>query len=132
MDAADGKMPNVAWKEGVMADKLKLMAAVLIVAISIGGFYYFGDKPDYVRVGLVLVAAGLAAAVALQTAAGRAAWEFAKGARQEMRKVVWPTRKETMQMTLVVFAMVVLVSLFLWVVDWGLLKTIRLLTGRGA
>ncbi len=115
-----------------MADILKIFAAVLILAVGIGGFYYFGDKPDWLRVLMVLGAAALAALVALQTAMGRAAWEFAKVARQELRKVVWPTRKETMQVTLVVFGLVVLVALFLWIVDWGLLKMMRVLTGPGA
>jgi preprotein translocase subunit SecE len=115
-----------------VADILKIFAAVLILAVGIGGFYYFGDKPDWLRVLMVLGAAALAALVALQTAMGRAAWEFAKVARQELRKVVWPTRKETMQVTLVVFGLVVLVALFLWIVDWGLLKMMRVLTGPGA
>ncbi|KPK72550.1 MAG: hypothetical protein AMJ84_03885 [Acidithiobacillales bacterium SM23_46] len=115
-----------------MADILKIFAAVLILAVGIGGFYYFGDKPDWLRVLMVLGAAALAALVALQTAMGRAAWEFSKVARQELRKVVWPTRKETMQVTLVVFGLVVLVALFLWIVDWGLLKMMRVLTGPGA
>ena len=81
---------------------------------------------------MVLGAAGLAALVALQTAMGRAAWEFAKISRQELRKVVWPTRKETMQVTLVVFGLVVVAALFLWVVDWGLLKMMKVITGPGA
>ena len=75
---------------------------------------------------------GIAVAVAMQGATGRNAWEFAKGARAELRKVVWPSNKETMQMTLVVFGMVVLIAVFLWVVDWGLLKIVRALSGRGA
>ena len=115
-----------------MADILKIVAAVLILAVGIGGFYYFGDKPDWLRVLMVLGAAALAALVALQTAMGRAAWDFAKVSRQELRKVVWPTRKETMQVTLVVFGLVVLVALFLWFVDWGLLKMMRVLTEPGA
>jgi preprotein translocase subunit SecE len=115
-----------------MADKLKLLAAVLIFAIGVGGFYYFGDKPDYLRVLMVLVPAGIGIAVASQTTVGRSVLEFAKGSRQEMRKVVWPERKETLQVTLVVFAMVVIVALFLWIVDWGLLKIVRALTGQEA
>ena len=115
-----------------MADKLKLLAAVLIFAIGVGGFYYFGDKPDYLRLLMVLVPAGIAIAVALQTAVGRSVLEFAKGSRQELRKVVWPERKEALQVTLVVIAMVVLVAVFLWIVDWGLLKIVRALTGQEA
>ena len=116
----------------VMADKLKLVLAVLIMGIGIGAFYYLGDKPDLIRLLSILFAGAVAIAVAMQTAAGRGVWEFAKGARMELRKVVWPTNKETMQMTLIVFIMVILVALYLWVVDWGLLKIVKAVTGRGS
>lgn len=115
-----------------MADKIKIALAVLILAAGIGGFYYYGEQPAIVRVLIVLGAAAVATVVGYQTAAGRGLWDFAKAARGELRKVVWPSNKETMQVTLVVFAMVVLIALFLWVVDWGLLKAMRGLTGRGA
>jgi preprotein translocase subunit SecE len=112
-----------------MADKLKLALAVLLVLGGIGGFYYFGDKPEIVQWGVLLAGFAAAALVAGFTAPGRAVWEFAKGARAELRKVVWPTRKETMQMTLVVFAMVVLIAVFIWVLDWVLHKTLTVITG---
>ena len=111
------------------ADKLKLILAVLIVAGGIGGFYYFDDKPDLVQVAVILAAAVLAVIVAAQTEFGRSAWEFAKGARLELRKVVWPARKETMQVTLIVFVMVILVAVYMWVIDWGLHKIVRVVTG---
>jgi len=114
-----------------MADKLKLVVAVLIVGIGVGAFYYLGDKPDLVRVLAILAACGVAAAVALQTSQGRAAWEFAKGSRAELRKVVWPSNKETAQVTLVVIVLVILVAIFMWGVDWFLHKAITLLTGQG-
>lgn len=103
-----------------MADKLKILAAVLIVAVGIGAFYYFGDQPGYVLAAILVAAVIGAAVVFYQTAAGKATWEFAKGSRQELRKVVWPSQKETMQVTLIVFIMAVLVAVFLWLVDWGL------------
>jgi preprotein translocase subunit SecE len=105
-----------------MADKIKVVAALLIVVIGIAAFYFLGDKPGYVRLGVLLATIAVATAVFYQTAAGKATWEFTKGARQEMRKVVWPSQKETMQVTLIVFVMAVLVAIFLWVVDWGLSK----------
>ncbi len=111
------------------ADKLKLILAVLIVAGGIGGFYYFDDKPDLVQVAVILAAAVLAVIVVAQTEFGRSAWEFAKGARLELRKVVWPARKETMQVTLIVFVMVILVAVYMWVIDWGLHKIVRVVTG---
>ncbi len=111
-----------------MTDKLKLLAAVLIVAIGIGGFYYFGDKPGYVQAGTLLVSSIAAIVVFYQTAVGKATWEFSKGARNELRKVVWPSQKETTQVTLIVFVMAVLMSVFLWIVDWGLHKVIKAIT----
>src|SRR4051812_26659830 len=108
-----------------MIDKLKLAAAVLIVVIGIGAFYYFGDKPGYVQLAILLVAGVAAVVLFYQTPAGKATWEFAKGARQELRKVVWPNQKETMQVTLIVFVMAVLVAVFLWAIDWGLHKVIK-------
>jgi preprotein translocase subunit SecE len=107
-----------------------LIAAVLILAIGIGGYYYLGDQSLWVRVLVVLIGAGMAIVTASQAAAGKAFWEFARGARVELRKVVWPTRKETTQVTLIVIAMVIVIALFLWVVDWGLLKVVKALTGQ--
>jgi preprotein translocase subunit SecE len=115
-----------------MADRIKLIAAVLILVAGIAAFYYFDTQPAVVRWLMVLGALAATAVVGYPTAAGRSLWEFLKDARGELRKVVWPTNKETLQVTLVVFGMVVLVALFLWLVDWGLLKAMRGLTGRGA
>jgi preprotein translocase subunit SecE len=112
-----------------MADKLKRVAAVLIVTVGIGGFYYFGDKPGYVQAAILLVAGIAAIVMFYQTAAGKATWEFAKGARTELRKVVWPNQKETVQVTIIVFVMAVVVAVFLWIVDWGLHKIIKTVTG---
>jgi preprotein translocase subunit SecE len=113
-----------------MADKIKIAIALLVLVAGIAGFYYFGDQPAIVRVLMVLGGAAVAIAVGYPTAPGRSLWEFAKASRSELRKVVWPSNKETMQVTLVVVAMVVLVALFLWVVDWGLLKIMTALTGQ--
>jgi preprotein translocase subunit SecE len=113
----------------VTADRLKLILAMLFVGGGIGGFYYFGDKSDLIRLGVLLASMAIAIAMAATTAAGRGAWEFAKGSRMEIRKVVWPTNKETMQVTLVVVAMVVLVAVYMWAIDWGLHKIVRVITG---
>jgi len=100
-----------------MIDKVKILVAVLVVAAGIYGFYYFAEQHALVRVGSVLASVIIGAAILLTSTQGQAAWEFAKGARLEIRKVVWPTRKETAQATMVVIALVVLVGLFLWLVD---------------
>ncbi len=108
-------------------DHLKLLVALLIVFIGIAGFYYFGDQPELVRVLGVLVAAGLAVVVVLQTEPGRNAREFARGSLRELRQVVWPTRKETTQVTLVVVALVIVVDFFLLFVDFFIQKAFTLL-----
>jgi len=82
------------------------------------------------RLGAILGAFGVAAAVMWFTQAGRDFVVFSRESWEEAKRVVWPTRKETTQMTLVVVAMVILVSLFLWVVDWGLLTAVKALTGQ--
>jgi preprotein translocase subunit SecE len=112
-------------------DKFKFVIAVLIVAAAIGGFYYYGDQSLLLRVLGLLVAIGISTAILLQTAAGHRAWEFIGESRTEVRKVVWPTRKETMQTTLVVIAMVVVVAILLWIFDMLLAWAVKLLTGQG-
>ena len=116
----------------LMADRIKLFLAMLILAGGIGGYYYLAARPDSIRIAIVLVGCIAAALVALQSAPGRAAWGFAKESRAELRKVVWPTRKEATQVTLVVIAMVLTTAVFLWLVDLGLTAAIKALTGQGS
>jgi len=77
----------------------------------------------------LLAAAGAAVAIALKTERGAETLEFMQGARTELRKVVWPTRAETTQTTLIVIAMVVIMGLLLWLLDVLLLWLVRLITG---
>ena len=100
-----------------MADKLKLLVAVLLVIAGVAGFYFFADAPTVVRVLSVLVGVILAGVVAGFSGPGRRFFAFAVDARDEARKVVWPTRKEATQMTAYVFAFVVVMALFLWLTD---------------
>lgn len=100
-----------------MIDKLKIVGALIIVAAGVYGFYYFSEQHALVRAGAVLASVIAGAAIVLTSTQGQAAWEFAKGARLEVRKVVWPSRRETAQATMVVIALVVVVGLFLWFVD---------------
>ena len=112
-----------------MADKLKILVAVLIVIGSIGAFYYFGDESLLMRVLGLLFALAVVTYVMLQTAMGKGAWAFAQDAQVELKKVVWPTRKETIQTTLIVMAMVILIGIFLWLLDMLLVWAVRLITG---
>ncbi len=115
-----------------MVDQLKIAIAIAAVIAGITGFYYFDDVPEFARWLGVLASLGVAMAVGYTTAGGKQFFAFAKEARQELRKIVWPTNRETVQATLVVVVLVVIVAVFLWVVDFGLLKAVRYITGQGA
>ncbi len=110
-------------------DKLLLTASVLPIAAAIGGFYYFDDQPQWIRVIALLVAVGVGVLIALQTALGQTAWAFRRDAIIEVRKVVWPTRKETLQTTMIVLVVVMIMSLLLWALDSILAWVVRYLTG---
>jgi preprotein translocase subunit SecE len=114
-----------------MADNLKWTLVVALLAGALGAFYYFADESLLLRViGLVAVT-GVAVAIALQTAKGRLAWSMVGEARLEVRKVVWPTRKETIQTTGIVIAMVAVMALLLWALDGLLGYLMRQLLGHG-
>jgi len=101
----------------MMADTIKLVFAGLLVAAGIVGYYQLGEAAFILK--LLAVVAGIAAACAVAwfTAPGRQFVEFANESVVETKKVVWPTRKETIQTTAAVFAFVVVMALFLWVTD---------------
>ena len=113
-----------------MADRLKLTVAMMFLVAGVAGYYILAGDPELWRVLAVIAGLGLGVAVYSQTVSGRSTWAFVKESRVELSKVVWPTRKETVQTTLVVIALVIVVALFLWVVDLGLTKGVSLLTGR--
>jgi preprotein translocase subunit SecE len=98
-------------------DIAKIAVAVLLVVAGIAGFYWLGETALVLRI--LVVAAGIAAGAGLAaiTAPGREFTVFAQEAVLEVKKVVWPTRKETVQTTAAVFAFVVVMALFLWISD---------------
>ena len=100
-----------------MADNLKWLFVLAVVVASLWGFYAFGNESLLLRVIGLLAALGVAGTAALQTEKGRLAWAFGRDARTEVRKVVWPSRKETVQTTGLIMAMVGIVALFLWLLD---------------
>jgi preprotein translocase subunit SecE len=114
-----------------MADKIKIVLAALLVIAGLAGFYYFAESPTIVRLGSVL--AGLAAAsfVFWTTVPGKQFYVYAQESAAETRKVVWPTRKETIQTTAIVFVFVLVMALFLWGVDATLLWIVKKLIGTG-
>ena len=115
---------------GVM-DSIKLILAILITIAGIGGFYYFGDESLLLRVVSLLVAMGVAVMLVMMTDMGRGFWGFLQGSQVELRKIVWPTKKETMQTTLIVMVMVLFVGILLWMFDGLLLWGIGMVTGQG-
>jgi preprotein translocase subunit SecE len=112
-------------------DTVKLIVVVALLAGGVYGFYSFAGQPLWVRLAGLLLVIGAAAFVALQTAAGRTVWQFATDSRTEVRKVVWPTRQETLQTLLIITIAVLLTALFLWAIDSLLFMIVRYLTGQG-
>jgi len=112
-------------------DTVKLVAAVAILVGGIAGFYLLSSYPLAVRWVIVLASLGVGMLVALQSAQGRAFWQFVQGSRVELRKVVWPTRQETLQTTLVVFVAILAMGIFFWILDWILGGVTAALTQRG-
>ena len=102
------------------ADKAKLAAAGLLVVGGVAAFYLMGQQSLWLRVIALLLLIAAAVGVFLTSAQGKELIGFSQDAIKEMRKVVWPTRPEATQMTLYVFAFVVVMALFLWLVDKGL------------
>jgi preprotein translocase subunit SecE len=84
-----------------------------------------------IRVVSILTGFLLAATVAWFTVQGKQFYAFSREASEETKKVVWPNRKETVQMTGLVFAFVVVMAIFLWMVDAGLLLSVKYVMGRG-
>lgn len=98
-------------------DTMKLIIALLILIGAVVGFYWFIDQSLLYRVIGLLVAVGVASFIVMQTEKGQGYWSFFQNTQTEVKKVVWPTRQETTQMTLIVVVMVVIMAIFLWLLD---------------
>ena len=115
-----------------MADKIKLVLAVLLVIAGLAGFYLLKDSALILRIASVLAGLVLAAVVVWTSAPGKQFFAFAQESIVETKKVVWPTRKETVQTTGLVLAFVLVMAIFLWIVDALLVWGVKLLMGPGA
>ena len=110
-------------------DTAKLTIAVLLLAGAVVAFYWYADQSILYRVlGLVAITI-VAVTIALTTAKGRSTVGFLQDSRTEVRKMVWPTRAETAQTTLVVFLVVIIVGIFLWLLDMVLSRLIQFIVG---
>jgi preprotein translocase subunit SecE len=122
--AGSGKREAVA-----IVDKIKVALAVLLVVAGIAGFYYLQESATVIRLAAFLAGLVAGAAVMWTTAPGQSFFAFAQESATETRKVVWPTRNETLQATAIVFVFVLVMALFMWVVDGILLWVVKKLIG---
>ena len=114
-------------------DTVKLALAVVLLIGGVVGFYFFKDQAQpIVRVIGLIVVAAIALGISLQTTKGREVSAFVREAQIEVRKVVWPTRQETVQTTLIVIVVVIAVAIFLWLLDMALGGIVRMVMNTGA
>ena len=121
-----------AEMQGGRLDTLKLWAAILLMGAGIYGYYYFADVMVVLRVLGLLAVAAIAIGVVYQTVIGRTIVGFVSGAQNEVRRMVWPSRTETLQTTMAVIFIVLVVGVFLWLLDMVLLRAVQFLTGQGS
>jgi preprotein translocase subunit SecE len=120
--------------DAATSDKLdffKWLLVVLLLGVGIVSFYYFAEHSLLLRVLGLLLVMGFAMLIASTTTKGRSTLKFLRDSHLEVRRVVWPTRQETVQMTGIVFVMVMLVALIIWLVDSILFWLVRWFTGQG-
>ena len=114
-----------------MADKIKIVIAFLLIAAGVAGFYALQESAAVLRVLAVLAGVLLAAGAFWTTASGKQFFGFTKDSVAEAKRVVWPTRKETLQTTGIVILFSIVMALFLWAVDASLMMIVNKLMGRG-
>lgn len=112
-------------------DTIKIAVSILLVVSATALFYVYAEHSLLVRVIGLLAAIAVAVLISFKTGKGQQLWGFIQDAQIEVRKVVWPTREETVQTTMIVILMVVLIAIFLWLLDMFLGWSIGLLLGRG-
>ena len=113
------------------AERIKIAIAALIAVGGLVAFYWLGEQALVLRLGALLGLWAAAVAVMWFTQTGRTFIAFARESWDEAKRVVWPSRKETMQTTLVVFAFVFIMAIFLWMVDASLLWLTHRIVGTG-
>ena len=99
------------------ADKAKLGAAAVLVVAALAAFYLLGKQGQLVQWGVLLLGLAAAAGIFFSSESGRELIGFGRDAWREVKKVVWPARKEAIQITVYVFGFVLVMALFLWLTD---------------
>jgi preprotein translocase subunit SecE len=118
-------------QDASVADKAKIAATILLLIGGIAAYYALSAQPVWMR--WLAVVGGIALAIVVFASArqGRDFWQFMLDSRVELRKIVWPSRVETGQTTLIVFAFVIIAGVFFWLLDLVLAWATRALTGQG-
>jgi len=112
-------------------DTVKLMLAIILLVAGIAGFYHFEAEGLIYRVLGLLAFVLVALGVVYTTHLGQSIVGFGRESRAEVRKVVWPTRQETIQTTMMVIVAVIILGILLWFIDMMLVSAVQYLTGRG-
>ena len=115
-----------------MINKLKLALVIIFIVMGIAGFIYMNESAMVIRVLSILAGLILAAITARYTTQGQDFFVFCKESIEETKKVVWPNRKETLQTSGVVFAFVIAMALFLWLIDAALMSLVKLMMNQDA
>jgi len=113
-------------------DSAKLAAAIALVIGGLFAYYWFETQAWYLRGAYVVGGVVAALLLAWQTAIGRNTLAFILSSRNEVRKMVWPTREETLQTTLAVIVVVLITGVLMWLLDLALFAALRGITGQGA
>ena len=102
---------------GTTADRLKIALSILAVIAGLAGFYVLSQQALVLRIAVVLVGLAVAIGIASTSEPGKRFFAFGRESVAETKKVVWPSRKETIQTTAVVFGFVIIMAIFLWATD---------------
>jgi len=113
------------------ADRAKLGAAVALVIAAVAGFYLLGKQGQVAQWGALVVGLAAAFVVFMTSEPGKEFVGFGRDSWKEVKKVVWPTRAETGQVTLAVFIFVIVAGVFFWLLDLGLAWATKALSGQG-
>ncbi len=123
-------------------DALKLLVAVVLVIFGVGQFYYYGTHPlvwggeahqisTALRLLVLLASVGVAVVAARFTGIGASSWRYLMSARAEVQRMVWPSRQQTIQTTVVVIVLVVILGVGLWLIDMASAALLGTITGVG-
>ena len=123
-------METKVEEQPTVVDTAKLALAIVVVLVGLVAYYYFANSSTLLRVLGVIAGLAIGAVVALTSLQGRVLVKFVQGARIELNKVVWPTREETIQTTLVVLVVALFGGVFFWLLDLFLLWLTTRITGQ--